>query len=122
MMMAGARAPPELLRCDCDSDAALFEAGRLAAQTAHIIEILAPDDRVAHNLDLIDARRIHQKRPLDADAMRDAPDSKRAVQSLAMMADDDTLEDLDALARTLNHFDMHADRVTRGNFWHISAQ
>src|SRR5690242_19537004 len=105
MVMAGALAPPERIRCDSDSDAALFEAGRLAAQPAHVIEVLAPDDRVAHHLDLVNARRMHQKRALDADAMRNAPDGERAIQPLAVMADDDALEDLNALARTLNHFD-----------------
>jgi hypothetical protein len=54
--------------------------------------------------------------------MRDAAHRECPVQPLAMMADNNALEDLDTLTRTLNHFDMHTNRVARRDLWHIGAQ
>src|SRR5690348_7844256 len=54
--------------------------------------------------------------------MRDAAHRERAVQSLAMMTDHDTLEDLNALAGTLDHLHMHTNRIAGRDLWHISAQ
>src|SRR5260221_544340 len=97
--------------------AALLEARRLATQVAHVVEILAPHDVVAHNLDLVDVGRVQQEGALDADVVRDAAHSERAVDALAAQLDHNALEHLDALAATLDHFHMHANRITWLYLW-----
>ena len=54
--------------------------------------------------------------------MRDAAHGERAVQRLTMMTDDDTLEDLNALASTLDDLHVHTNRIAGRDLWHISAQ
>ncbi len=52
--------------------AALLEARSLAAQPTHVVEVLAAHLIVAHDLDLINARRVQQEAALHTDVVCDA--------------------------------------------------
>lgn len=55
---------------------ALLETRRLAAQTTHVVEVLAAHLVVAHDLDLINAGGVQQETALDTDVVRDAAHSE----------------------------------------------
>src|SRR5450755_2553742 len=76
----------------------LFYAGRFAADSILQIEQLcAAHEATAHDFDLLDARRVDEKRAFDAHAMRDAPNGE-ALRKTAMLAfDDHAFEHLNAL-------------------------
>src|SRR5258708_37600809 len=68
----------------CCLVAALLQACRFAAQPAHVIEILAAHHVVAHDLDLVDLRRMQHEAALDADVMRDTADGEGAAHRVAV--------------------------------------
>src|SRR2546430_2077111 len=98
---AGALVPP------------LTDAGRLAHPAAQVVQPGLPDAAVPHHLDAVDPRRVDQERPLDADAVRHAPHRHVLAQTAVGDADDQALEDLDALAGALHHLRVHPHRVPR---------
>src|SRR5579859_1380249 len=102
--------------------ASLLEAGGLPTQSAHVVEVLAADLIVAHDLDLVNARRVEQIGALDADIVRDTADGEGAVEPRAAQMNDDALEDLDTLAIALDDLGVHAHGVAGLQRWNILAQ
>src|SRR5262245_40331028 len=84
---------------------------RLALQVAQEVQLRAPDARGTNHIDLGNRRRVQREDTLDALAKRHLPDGERRVGAPAMQADDDALEDLDALLVALPDLHVHAHRV-----------
>ena len=59
--------------------AALAERGGLTDALAQEVELGAARDAVAHDLDLVDARRVDLEGPLDADAAAQGADGDRSA-------------------------------------------
>ena len=78
-------ARPRMARAD-QLGTALAEGGGLADAVAQEVELGAPGDAVAHDLDLVDARRVDHEGALDADAAGDAPDGDLPIQAAAAHA------------------------------------
>ena len=55
--------------------------------------------------------RVQRERALDADAEADLADGEGFAHAIALAADDDTLEDLDARAGALDDLDVDLDGV-----------
>ena len=91
--MARPRLPTRLLGAGV---AALADAGALADPVAQVVELGATDVAAGGDLDLLDLRRVHGERALDADAERLLADGERLAGAVALALDDDALEDLGA--------------------------
>src|SRR5699024_3651781 len=77
-----------------------------------VVEVRAADLAVARDLDLVDARRVNQECPLDADAVGGhAANGDVLVDATAAAPDYDTLEHLDTLAVTLDHLRVNANGI-----------
>src|SRR5713226_3836871 len=87
--------------------------GGLAPQIAEVVQLRAADFRRASDLDLLDRRRVQREDALDALPERHLADREGRARATSMQADDDTLEDLDALLVTFPHLDRHLDGVAR---------
>src|SRR5262249_32515956 len=75
----------------------LLDPGRATGPTAQVIELRAARLAGAHHLDLVDAGRMDQEGPLDADAVGGDPaNGKVLVDATAATANDDALEHLDS--------------------------
>src|SRR2546423_2411829 len=103
--------------------AALFaEGGGLTDALAEEVEGGAAGMTVARDLDLLDARRVHQERALDADARGDPADRDLFVQPTVADAKDRALELLEPLAVPLDDADGNGDGVTRPDLWEIGLE
>src|SRR5262249_26391727 len=89
------------------------DAGRLAHAAAQVVQPRATHLAVAHHLDLVDARRVHEERALHPHSVGDAAHRDVAPQTSARDTDDQALEDLDALASALHHLGVDPHRVAR---------
>ena len=69
-----------------------------------------------------DGGRVHREGPLDTNPEGDLPNRERLADPTAGTTDDDPLEDLNALTISLDHTDMHLDRVARSEIGDIVAQ
>src|SRR5258705_8461035 len=78
--------------------AALLHASGLALQVAEIVELGPAHLRVLDDFDLLDRLRVQREDPLHALAERDLAHGHGRARARAAQADDDALEDLDALA------------------------
>src|ERR687897_448927 len=113
---AGGRARPL-------SGLALFaDLGRLTDAVAQVIELGAADVTPADDLDLGDGRRVERERALDAHAVAHLPHLERLADAGARAADDDALEDLDALLGPLDHAHMDLERVAGREVGDVGAQ
>src|SRR5207245_1010989 len=97
----------------------LANTGLLADFAPQVIEPALADVAMAQHIDLVDARRVDEKRALDADAVGDAPHGEVLAQAAAGHADDGAFEHLDALASPLDDFGVHLDRVARPQRGHF---
>src|SRR6185436_10629671 len=88
------------------------DAGRLALQVAEVVELGAAYAAAAHHLDAVDRRRVEREDALDADAARHLARGEGLADAAALPADDDALEDLDALLVAFHHLDVHAHGVS----------
>src|SRR5687767_9655927 len=77
---------------------ALPERRGLAHTLAQEVELRPPRDTMAHDLDLLDARRVHLERALDAYPAAQRAHGNRSVDAATAQAHDGAFEDLDALA------------------------
>ena len=92
-----------------------LQTGCLAGASSQEVELGAPHLVVAQHLDLLDARRVQQKRTLDADAMGGhASDGEAGTGGLvaAGHADHHALKDLNTLTAAFDNTGMHAHSVT----------
>jgi hypothetical protein len=90
----------------------LADPGRLAGETAKVIQLRPPDAAVPHHFDTIHPRRAKHERALDAYLMGDSADGKRAIDLLgAVLTDHKPLEDLNPLLAPLDNADVDPHRV-----------
>ena len=102
--------------------AKLADASLLADLLAQVVELGAVDVADRADLDLLDLRRVHRERPLDADAERLLADGERLAGAGALPLDHDPLEDLDAAALPLDHLEVDANGVPRLEAGNVLAQ
>src|SRR5579884_1912431 len=94
--------------------AALLDARGAAGQPPQVVELGAADAAGARHLDLLDARGMDEEGALDADAVGgDAAHREVLVDAAAAAANDDALEDLNALPVPLDHLGVDTNRVAR---------
>ena len=74
------------------------------------------------DLDADDLRRVHGERALHADSEADLADGERLAVARAVAADDDALEDLDALAAALDDLVADLDGITDAEVRQIVAE
>ena len=86
-----------------------LDARGLTDAIAQVVQTRAANAADARDFDLLDKRREVRKHALDADAVGDAADRERGSRPAAADADDDALEDLDALPFALDDLGMNAD-------------
>src|SRR5664279_5255927 len=91
--------------------AALFEAPGLAQLLAQEVELGAADLAVAQHFQLVDGGAIQGEDTLHAHAARHFADGEGGAHAAALDADDDALEELDALLLAFLHLDVHLDGV-----------
>src|SRR5687768_15699339 len=88
---------------------------RLPLQTSQEVQLGAAHARRPDDVDLGDRRRVQREDALDALTERDLADGEGRAHAAAVEADDDALEDLDALLVALAHLDVHTDGVPRSH-------
>src|SRR5579863_6264556 len=99
------------------SDFALFDARRLAAHAVLQVEELgAAHDAAADHVDLVDARRVHEKRAFNADVVRDASNREARRETAVLALDHDAFKGLDALFVAFGHARVDADRIADAEF------
>src|SRR6185369_6192083 len=96
--------------------AALGDTCGLTGATAQVVELGATHVAAAHDLDLVDDRRIKREDALDAFAERNLADGEAGADALVRAGDAHAFERLDAGAVAFD--DLHADteRVTGAEF------
>src|SRR3972149_8689313 len=100
---------------------ALAEGGGLADALAQEVELGSAGHAVAHDLDLLDARRVDLESALDADAGAQRAHGDRASDPAPAQAHDRALEDLDALAVALDDLGRDAHGVAGGELGQVGA-
>ena len=100
----------------------LPDARLLSHFRAQVVELRAVDVADRLHLDLLDLRRVHRERPLDSDAERLLAHGEGLAHAGALALDDDSLEDLEAAALTLDHLEVHADGVARLELGQVGSQ
>src|SRR6476620_725990 len=93
--------------------AELAYASLLADLATQVVELRAVHVADRLHLDLVDLRRVQRQRPLHADAERDLPDREGLTRTGSLALQHQALEDLDPLARTLDHPKVDAHGVAR---------
>src|SRR5829696_1690194 len=92
-------------------DAALADAGRLAAQHAQVVQLGAAHAAVAHDLDAAHHGGVQREGALHAHAARQLADLEGLVDAAVLARDADALERLDALLLALANAHVHAHGV-----------
>src|SRR5205814_979916 len=82
--------------------AQLADASLLADLAAQVVQLRAIHVADLHDLELVDLRRVERERALDAHAEGVLADREGLTRTGALALDDDPLEHLDPLARTLD--------------------
>ena len=106
-----------LLRNDhlfLDAPAPLGHPSALADLPAQVVELRPPHVAAGGHLELLDLRRVQRERPLDADAEGLLAHGERLARAAALALDHDALEDLGAAAVPLDHLEVNAHAVARG--------
>src|SRR5690348_12336057 len=89
-----------------------FVDARLAPNfSAQVVKASLPHVTMAQHVDLVDARRVDEERPLHPDAVRHPADREVPPQPATRHPDDGALEHLDALARALDDLCVHPHGV-----------
>src|SRR3954469_9328650 len=102
--------------------ALLLDLRLLAAQLAQVVELGPAHVTAGHPLDVVDDRRVHRERPLDAYPEADLADREGLAHPAALAADDNALEDLDPLAVALANPHVDLDGVTGTELRHVAPQ
>src|SRR5581483_12353303 len=110
-MRRGRRLPSPMIRAPAPTSARLVALRRprlfldprgLAGEVAQVVDARPAHLALAHHLHLLQPRRVQVECPLDADAVRDAPDGEVRAGAATVPADDHPLEHLRALALPLD--------------------
>src|SRR5690606_25974026 len=102
--------------------ALLADAGLLAGQTAQVVDLGATHVTARDDLDLVDDRRVHGEHALDAHLEADLADREGLAHAVALAAEHDALEDLDARAIALDDVDVDLDGVTGAELGDVAAE
>src|SRR5437870_3466790 len=109
----GRGAEPPDVGAEPPTSAALFaQGGRFAHTLAEEIERGAPGVAVTDELDLLDAWRVHEERPLDADPARDPSHRDLLVEPAVADSQDRPLEVLNTLPVPFDDAHAHAHGVS----------
>src|SRR5690606_28675163 len=92
---------------------ALLHARRLAPELTQEVELRTAHAGRPHDFDLLDDRRVQREDALDPLPERDLAHGERRTRAATMLADDDPLEDLDALLVTFADLHVHPHGVPR---------
>jgi hypothetical protein len=95
----------------------LADASCLADTISQVVEPSSAHVAAANYLDLVDARGVYEKCPLDADAMRYSPDRDVLVGTASCHFDHRPFEHLDALTVPLDHPNVDTHRVAGKDVW-----
>src|SRR5215203_564392 len=99
----------------------LLDASGTPGEATQVIELGAANAAASSHFDLVDARRMDEKGPLDPDPVcGKASNRKVLVDSARAPPDDDALEDLDALPVTFDDLGVNTHSVAwaeRRNIW-----
>src|SRR5206468_2964111 len=95
---------------------ALGDASGLTRAAAQIVELGTADVAAAHDLDMVDDRRIEREHALDALAEADLADGEAGADALIGASDAHALEILDAGAVAFDHLDADTKRVAGAEF------
>ena len=109
-------------RGDQPRGSALAKGRGLAHAIAQEVELRAPGDPVADDLDLLDPRAVDLERALHTDPGGDPPNRDRAGDPAATEAHDGAFEDLDALAGALDDLGRHLDGIAGREFRKIRSK
>ncbi len=90
---------------------ALFDAGSLAGELAHIEDASLADLALAIDFEGSDARAVKREDAFDGHAVGHLADGDGFADSRALLLDDDTLERLDAFLGAFDDLDVHRDGV-----------
>jgi hypothetical protein len=90
-------------------------------KVTQVEEAGAPDDAFAHDLDLLDPRRVREEDALDAHVEAHLSHGERAPAPSAVTLDDDPLENLGALLVSLDDAVVHAHSVADPEIRKIGA-
>src|SRR5690349_20210047 len=96
--------------------AALGDTGGLTGPAAQVVKLGAAHGTAAHDLDLVDDRRIEREDALDALAERNLANSEAGSDALIGAGDAHALERLHAGAVAFDHLDADAKRVAGAEF------
>src|ERR1035437_5317169 len=102
--------------------ATLFEAPGLAQLLAQEVELGTADLAVTQHFQLVDGGAVQGEDALHAHAARHFADGEGGAHAAALDADDDALEELDALFLAFLHFDVHLDGVARLDAREVRAE
>jgi hypothetical protein len=97
-----------------DAPAPFGHPSALADLPAQVVELRPPHIAAGGHLELLDFRRVQRERPLDADAEGLLAHGERLARATALALDHDALEDLGAAAVPLDHLEVDAHAVARG--------
>src|SRR3954447_17744611 len=105
-----------------DSDPLFLDLRRFPDPVAQVVELRPADVAARDDLDLGEDRRVHREGPLDADSEADLAHGEGLPGTAALAADDRALEDLDPLARALDHTDVDLQAVAGSELGFVVAQ
>ena len=117
---AGSWSSPGSTVCLGAGVAALAHASSLADALAQVVELRAPHVAAGRDVDLLDLRRVHRERALDADAEGLLADREGLARSVALALDDHALEDLRTTTRPFDDLEVDADAVAGPELGHAA--
>src|SRR6478735_8122454 len=116
------RARTELVSAVGRGVALLLDLRGLAAEVTEVVQLRATHVAAGHDLDLLDDRGVDREGALDADAEADLANGEGLADTVALAADGDALEDLDAGARALDDLDVDLQRVAGTEVRDVAAK
>src|SRR4051794_13550654 len=106
----------------CILATAFFEPHRLSGPAAQEVELRAADFAAAHDVDLVDLRRMQRELALHAFVRDHAPDGEHLAAARAAASDYDACENLNAFLVAFEDFRVHVDRVADGELGNHSLK
>src|SRR6476659_156443 len=94
----------------------------LTTQVTHVVKLGAAHVTLGDELDLVDDRGVHREGTLHADAEGDLADGEGFADAVALAAQDEALEDLDAGVLAFDDVHVNLEGVTRAELGNVSAQ
>lgn len=102
--------------------AALLDAGSLAAQVAHVVQLRATYVTLADDLNLLQVRGVYREGTLNTDTEGNLADRERLTDAVTLTTNDEASEDLGTGNRTLDNLDVYVEGIARTEVRDIVAQ